>query len=143
MPFPDGVTLDTWLGNVGALQNGELPIGRASDNAQVTAANLRSQLWITADQGSSFAGFAQQFSFETSLSDAVCGRVVYSDLHASGLSTGPDAGVDYAGTTLGIVPQGCASRPLTPQEQALEFTIFDLSACPVYFTTPLVPPPRQ
>jgi hypothetical protein len=140
--YPEGVALNAWLGNVGAMQNGELPIDRASDNAQITANNRGSQPWIAADQGSSFPGYAQQFSFEASPGEALCGRVVYSDLHASGLPGGSaDPGADYAGTTPGVVPQGCALRPLTPQEKALEFTIFDLSSCLAVERRPAFGPP--
>jgi hypothetical protein len=39
-------------------------------------------------------------------------------------------------------PSGCdESRELTPQEMALEFSIFDLSACPASLDEPPVPPP--
>jgi hypothetical protein len=130
MMFPEGVALNTWLGTVGALTNGELPIHFAKHNAQVTATNTPSTPWISSDVGSMYPGGTEYFSFDTPpASTDKCGRVVYSDLHVSG---GPGAGAtpDYPGfTTGGIVPDGCASHPLTPQEKALEFMIFDLSSC--------------
>jgi hypothetical protein len=132
-PFPEGVALNTWLGNVGALSsNGELEIHYSRDNAQIGAANTGSQPWAIADIDSVSPGtYTQYFSFDTPLTGGdKCGRVVYSDLHVSG---GPNSGAadsDYPGfTTGGIVPDGCASHPLSPQETALEFMIFDLSSC--------------
>jgi len=73
-------------------------------------------------------------SFNTPLSvpeNQKVGRVVYADTHASA-----DA-LDYS--HLQQFPDWCSSTPLTPQEKALEFLIFDLSACVQSF----VPPPYQ
>jgi hypothetical protein len=45
------------------------------------------------------------------------------------------------GTPAGIVPTGCAMHPLTPQEEALEFMLFDLSSCLVPIGQTNSPPP--
>ncbi|MGH7435196.1 MAG: hypothetical protein ACRENE_05950, partial [Polyangiaceae bacterium] len=142
-----GQALQTWLGNVGALTNGTLPVHHARHNAVVTMANTPSQLWLTADGSSLEPGNAQYFSFDTpffrpGVDVGACGgRVVYSDLHVGG---GPnnvsDPNTDYPGFSPGIVPSGCAQHSLTPQEKALEFMILDLTSCltPVG-RTPFVP----
>jgi hypothetical protein len=132
MPFPEGVALNSWLGNVGALSGGELPIQYARDNAQWSASvnGKNSQLWISADKNSNFPGYAQYLSFDTAAGDKSCGRIVYSDLHVSG---GPmnssDPMTDYPSFNPGIVPDQCSTHPLTPQEKALEFMLLDLSSC--------------
>jgi hypothetical protein len=166
-PFPEGQALDQWLGVVGALTNGELFIWFARNNAVVTAANTPSQPWITLDPTTPDPGATMYFSFDTPIGKSpACGRVVYSDLHVSG---GPDKNApgvppDYpamvtmgrggrgggggggvgGNAPAGIVPSGCAAHPLTPQEKALEFMIFDLSSCliPVgQVAVPATPPP--
>jgi hypothetical protein len=133
-PFPKGVAMKTWLGNVGALQSGELPIQEARDNAAVSAANAASQPWIVADSGPT-----QYFSFDTPIGaapDKVCGRVVFSDLHVGGGSG------DYGGNPKGAsTPSGCAANDLSPQEKALEFMLFDLSSCVTPNGVPPAPPP--
>jgi hypothetical protein len=129
--FPRGAAMKQWLGNVGALTNGELPIEIARHNALVTAANTASIPWIVADQDASPPNETEYFSFDTPFGvnpDQQCGRVVYSDLHVGAASK------DYHwnGTSVpsgAIVPSGCADADLSPQEKALEFMLFDLSAC--------------
>jgi hypothetical protein len=92
----------------------------------------------------------QYFSFDTPLGVAAsetCGRVVYSDLHVSGGPGMPEPGTmaDYMGFSQsgGMVPDGCASHDLTPQEKALEFMIFDLSSCLTPVGNPPKPPTPQ
>ncbi len=146
MSFPEGVALNTWLGTVGALaSNGELPILYSRDNAQVGMANSASQAWMNSDIDSLKPGYTQYFSFDTPISGGdKCGRVVYSDLHVSGgPNNSADPNTDYPGFSVGIVPDGCASHPLTPQEKALEFMIYDLSSCLITIGSTPAPPPPQ
>jgi hypothetical protein len=140
MPFPEGVSLHQWLGNAGALMNDKLPIQYARHNADLGAANKASQAWITLDPGTTAPNAAEYFSFDTPIGSGqeACGRVVYSDLHVSGGKGALDnstTAADYS-TGLAFVPDGCVSHPLTPQEKALEFMIFDLSSC-------LTPPGKE
>jgi hypothetical protein len=141
-PFPKGQAMQQWLGNVGALGTsgapaGELFIDQAKHNADVSAANVASTPWIVADQLASPPGATQYFSFDTPLdvpANQQCGRVVFSDLHV-GAASG-----DYGGG-IGTVPSGCANNPLSPQEKALEFMLFDLSSCLTQVSQPPQPPP--
>jgi len=138
--FPKGVAMKQWLGTVGALgvngaPAGELPIQTAKHNANLSASNTASTSWIVPDPSvGASAGTTLYFSFNTPLgagTEAQCGRVVYSDLHVGG-------GSKDTGAT-GTVPGECATGDLSPQEKALEFMLFDLSACVVPDNAP--PPP--
>jgi hypothetical protein len=137
-PFAKGVAMKQWLGVVGALGvNGapanELPIVQAKHNANLSTTNTASTSWIIPDpSANASAGTTLYFSFNTPLGTATenqCGRVVFSDLHIGGGS------MDTGGT----VPGECATGDLSPQEKALEFMLFDLSACVVPDNAP--PPP--
>ena len=132
--FAKGVALQSWLQETGALGQNGVPAGQLSIyqpkyNATVTAANTRSQPWITAGAMSSLPGATMYFSFDTPVdapaaadggAPQYCGRAVYSDLHVAG---------DPSTTDVPPAPGGCASGPLSPQEKALEFMLFDLSSC--------------
>jgi hypothetical protein len=167
--FPEGSALQTWLGNANALINGKLDVFQARVNV-VTLNQPTAVEWIHLDPsvtassvdaksnpGTTFVPSATQY-FSVDLpfgasAEAVCGRVVYSDLHVSG---GPNHDppapfniakyepADYS--TTGTVPAGCAMHALLPQEAALEFMLFDLSSClvPIGSTTPPLnlPPPK-
>jgi hypothetical protein len=146
--FPKGVAMHDWLQNVGALTNDLLPIDVARHNANVTAANEPPSVpWIVESPGTA----TEYFSFDTPVATqglsaadagAMCGRVVYSDLHVGGASGDYGETVGSAGTVPAgsIVPAGCANNPLSPQEAALEFMIFDLSACLTQVGIPPAPP---
>jgi hypothetical protein len=158
-PFPEGTALAQWLGVVNALDpNGELDIFYGRHNADILAPvgpmGTPSQPWILLDKsvmsdapfGVPVANGAQYFSVDTPAAQSQkCGRVVYSDLHVSGGPGASEEGVSYfttdypnyvaprrgrGGPVTGYtVPDDCAMHPLTPQEKALEFMIFDLSSC--------------
>jgi len=139
MPFPKGVAMQQWLGNVGALSNTtppELPIQAAKHNADVAVANTPSTPWIVADTAATPPGATQYFSWDMPVVNpgaVPCGRVVFSDLHVGAGSGdyGQQAGAGMGGGfgAGAITPSGCADNPLSPQEKALEFMLFDLSAC--------------
>jgi hypothetical protein len=125
--FAKGQALDQWLGNVGALGQNGVPAGQLSIyqpryNAQVSATNKPSQPWITSSP------WTMYFSFDTPVNPPAgkdgqpkyCGRAVFSDLHVAGDPSTTD------GTS---PPSSCSTGALSPQEKALEFMLFDLSAC--------------
>jgi hypothetical protein len=132
--FAKGQALDTWLGDVGALgQNGvpagDLPIYFPRYDAQVGAMNKPSQPWITYSESAAKL-WTMYFSFDTPIKPTTsttnettpqyCGRAVYSDLHVAGNPMTTDTMTP---------PGGCEDGVLSPQEKALEFMLFDLSAC--------------
>jgi hypothetical protein len=154
-PFPEGTALAEWLGGVGALTAGQLPIWFTRHNVEALVQPPSTE-WIHLDPGVTQAPSAvQYFSVDTPIGGApgaVCGRIVYSDLHVSGgpgtnaPGIAPDyptaAGSGRGGGQGGVVPTECAHRTLTPQELALEFMLFDLSSClvPIGQSAPPMPP---
>jgi hypothetical protein len=125
--FPKGQALSQWLMNTNALVGGELPIEEARHNADVGPMHVASQPWILANQRADPPGATQYFSFNTPTDVMIgpdgrdyCGRVVFSDLHVGAASNDME---DMP------VPSSCTNIDLSPQEKALEFMLFDLSAC--------------
>ncbi|MBK6697488.1 MAG: carboxypeptidase regulatory-like domain-containing protein [Myxococcales bacterium] len=116
MSFPKGKAFAEWLKGVGASPIAGV-IGLQDVREDIGAVNAAqgTQRWIY--QGNS----TKYLSFNTPIdkpADEQCGRAVLSDVH---VSSG-----DETGTTF---PNGCKSTVLSAQEQALEFLLFDLSAC--------------
>jgi hypothetical protein len=136
-PFAKGQALYQWLGLNNALVTGvqghELPIFGARFDGTVGPNNKPSQPWIVSDS-LGVAGVTEYFSFDTPVGapdapdggpPSYCGRAVFSDLHVAGAQadTNPP-------------PTGCVSGPLSAQEKALEFMIFDLSSCVIPDSVP-------
>ena len=150
--FPEGVALAQWLGSVGALTANQLPVWFARNNVQAVSVPPSTE-WLHLGANAALAPLATQyFSVDTPMNakgSELCGRVVYSDLHVSGGpgTNAPGVPPDYAtqqpmGGQMrgGVVPDECADHPLTPQEAALEFMLFDLSSCLVPIgQSPVIP----
>ncbi len=146
--FPKGQSFSDWLTNVGAsttpgqivIQGAEhtidsvLPQAILSPDAPTYAAGPGAQQWIYATDPTSASKptqTVQYFTMNTPVGGAECGRMVFSDLH---VATGS------GDTTKVPFPTGCSTSPLTPQEKALEFMLFDLSSCVQSDQDPPVPP---
>jgi hypothetical protein len=129
MTFPKGQAMAEWLVNVGsAAPLGQLIIteGKHTVNRQTDGI---SQRWVYSGSPVS----TQYFSFNTPVGvaeDKQCGRVVFSDIHVSAQDT--STGTAY--------PDGCKTTMMTDQEKALEFMLFDLSACVTPDSKPPIPP---
>jgi hypothetical protein len=146
--FPKGQSFSDWLTNVGAsttpgqivVQGAEhtidsvLPQAILSPDTPTYAMGPGAQQWIYATDPTSASKptqTVQYFSMNTPVGGAECGRMVFSDLH---VATGS------GDTTKVPFPTGCSTTPLTPQEKALEFMLFDLSSCVQSDQDPPVPP---
>lgn len=122
--FPKGEALAKWLQTIGATtKQGELAL--QNTYVRLTDVNAPAQKWITSSTST------QTYSFNTPVGEDAenqCGRVFYSSFH---IATGGG----------GTFPTSCNNAPLTPQEKALEFMLFDLSSCIQKDDQPPAPPP--
>ena len=124
--FPKGAALAQWLVNVGASMTvGQMPVTFPRDNIQAVNPMLARE-WITVDnprEGNTKA--IQYMSFNTPIGAAeaqICGRAVYTDLHVAAVDNNDTANAKG-------FPASCQMRPLSEQEKAVAFMLFDLSAC--------------
>jgi hypothetical protein len=113
--FPKGVSFAKWLVNVGASTTaGSIQLDDFADSVD-SVNSPPSTRWIYDGSNVEY----MSFNTPTTAADAAqCGRVVFSDLHVSGLgvSSLSDCKFDKSGN-------------LTAQQKALEFLFCDLSAC--------------
>jgi hypothetical protein len=131
--FPKGQAFAQWMLNVGAsttLGTFDIDQGRHDVDA-VNGAPMNDPVSIRWVYGTS-PSMVEYYTFNTPVGNPTssqCGKVVFSDLHV--------AAGDQAG---GTFPGNCSNQPLTPQEKALEFLLFDLSSCIQNDSQPLPPP---
>jgi hypothetical protein len=137
--FAKGDAFSKWLVNVGASTTPGLIDVRGAEHSVNSVVQGVAQQWIygtdtvnTYSDGGA-TPMLQYFSLNTPIGGAECGRMVFSDLHVS--STG-----DMTDNGKLAFPSGCVDQPLSPQEKALEFMIFDLSSCIQKDTDPVRPP---
>jgi hypothetical protein len=102
-----------------------------NDFSAINAA--QSELWMNAvgstaqNPPNGPKGYPLQYTFNTPVGQAnQCGRVIYSDFHVAVAGNGGHTG----GQTF---PNECDNTPMSAQEKALEYLIWDLASC--------VPPP--
>lgn len=137
--FPKAIAMNEWLTKQGALASGKLPIYDARHN--IDSVTDKSLSWITAPSVTVAAPNdkpTQYMTFNTPIgaaADAVCGRVVVSDIHVAAGQQGAvsdDPQLDF--------PDGCKTTELSAQQKALEFMLFDLSSCIQKDDAPIEPP---
>ncbi len=133
--FPKGKVLHDWLANVGALTGNTIAMNGVASS--VTTVNPPTQRWIYDTSNNvkylsllTPVGGAPKAADAGEANPSYCGKAVFSDLHAGGAAVGGD------------IPGACPSGALTPQEEALEFLFFDLSACVSNESQPPPPPPQ-
>ncbi|MBI4953752.1 MAG: carboxypeptidase regulatory-like domain-containing protein [Myxococcales bacterium] len=116
LTFPKGVALADWLDFVdGASPYGQFNVVAGRRHTQTVDQSL-ARIWVRRTPDPVY------FSFNAPIGAPEpdqCGRMVFSDIHVS-------AG---AGDANGDFPSACSNNPLTEQEKALIFMLFDLSAC--------------
>jgi len=151
--FPKGVAFAEWLVNVGASSTlGHLTLSSMAKFTAIDQINPPSQRWIyepaDATAPTATAQYTHFFSFNTPLGAATadqCGKFVYTSLHVSDSSSNGFPGdpvVASPAASLGGTTDCCSSRTeLSPQEKALEFMFFDLSACVIPVNLPPIAPP--
>ena len=133
--FPKGIAFAEWLLNVGATTTaGHLTISSQVKPTTIDQINPPAQRWIyePADpaQPTGAAKYTHYLSFNAPIGAAAanqCGRFVYTGLHVT--DTASDPGDNTSTSTPTTFPACCATGALTSQEKAIEFMIFDLSAC--------------
>jgi hypothetical protein len=133
--FPKGQAFAQWLLYVGAsVEAGELTMEQARYN--VTGVNPPSTRWVfnpNVGQTQTPESALLHYTFNTPVgapASQQCGKVLFSDFHAV-TSTAVSS----------TFPGECDGAPMSPQEKALEFMLFDLSACIQEDHQPPQPPP--
>ncbi len=136
-----GKAFNTWLGNVGAWSSsygsGYIHIDDPREYVKSVASGTERFVYTDSkvrvkNKQINQQSAVQQYSFNTPWgadADHVCGRILYSAFHVAGASNNDQ---EY-------FPHHCSTGPLTPQEEVLEFMLFDLSAC-VSVGEPPTPP---
>jgi len=109
--FPGGAAFGTWLKTNGAGAGSNISLSDVT--ASLSTIKSPAQRWVHN------ASSVKLFSFPAPLTGAACGRVAFSDLHVMGISGG--------GT---VFPNACpVAGGLNAQQKALEFQLFEMSAC--------------
>jgi hypothetical protein len=145
--FPKGAALADWLMVVGASTvRGELQIYESRNSVKSAIAPTQDWISIPMNPRAQNQPALQYMTFNTPVGVPVeqqCGRVVDTDLHVGArVGTGTSSQGGDRSSPMTPYPNGCSTRPMSPQIKALEFIFFDLSACvQPDFQKPTPPPP--
>jgi hypothetical protein len=147
LPPGDVTTFYNWMNGLawnGAM-SGVFPIVQERNN--FTATSVGTTLWMSTENAAptiSCSGgadcasygtyptsfplvyvFPTPFQATTSPTVTQCGKVIYSDFHVSVIAGNPADQSDNGYT----FPDECTGAPMTAQEKALEYLIWDLASC--------------
>ena len=143
--FPKGMALAQWMN--GPIVAASPALGQMVANGSehsVTSVTAPTTEWIylASNPSDSQKRRSEQYiSFNTPVGtaeDMQCGKVVFTDIHIKA-SVGNTGGDDSDPAK--PYPMGCKTNDMSPQDKALEFLFFDLSACVQPDTVMPEPPP--
>jgi hypothetical protein len=116
-----GLSFSLWMQHVmGSTVPGVFPIENGRQSCS-SIDNAKAERWVYLNLNGTL--YPQNFQFTTpneQPSDGRCGKVVFSDMHVASGST------SSSGTPF---PGGCSNSPMTPQELALSFMLYDIAGC--------------
>jgi hypothetical protein len=134
--FADVNTFFSWMTGLawnGATAGGTFAVTNPRNDftAPVTAAD-NAELWMNAASSvaqkkgpPTTANYPLVYTFPYGTTATTqCGKVVYSDFHVSAIAGGASGDSDDN------FPAECTTSPMSAQEKALEYLIWDLSSCP-------------
>jgi hypothetical protein len=148
--FPKGAALADWLVAVGATPTrGQIDLYDSAHSVAQTTPPTQRWIYLPTNPNDSVTPkrtSTQYMTFNTPVeaaADAQCGRVVHTDIHvkAGPVASGESRDKSDPGANGTPFPSGCTSVTLSPQEKALEFLFFDLTACVQPDSDRPVPPP--
>lgn len=144
--FPKGAALADWLVNVQATsKHGEIPLNQPRED--VFKVNAPTQRWVY-EKNWLIPGVLEDFTKPQSTkflsanspigksAEDQCGKFVFADMHLSNVDVQPNDGTALPNDAF---PSSCG-KDLTPEEKALAFLFFDLSACVQDDALPPAPP---
>jgi hypothetical protein len=116
---PKGSAFAQWMTNVqGSTTPGTITINDSRQMCKSIDAT-KAERWVYMKING--VDYPQNFQFTTPVEAAKedrCGKVVFSDMHVAGPQT----------SSVGF-PMGCTQSPMSPQEKALAFMMFDIATC--------------
>jgi len=124
--FPKGMAFSSWMHNVDPTVNGSFTIVDPRNDLDSVDPKY-AQRWISHAGDNKVVHTTFNTPLDAPKDDMgeplYCGRVVFSDFHVSA----SEVNTPFFGDA--IFPKDCISGPLTAQEKALTFMLFDLSSC--------------
>jgi hypothetical protein len=141
---PDQMALYNWLGVWASLPYGVGWVESSAPRSDALVQGPDAVQWIRGESNNNWTGdpggdYALSFSFSTPMgAGPYCGRAIYNGMHVSETR----ASGAYPFTTASVFPSSCAlGFSLTPEEIALEYQFFQLTACLGTSAVPPAPPP--
>jgi hypothetical protein len=127
--FPKGEAFADWLATTGAsMMQGTVPLLNA--RAEILSTNPPSSGWLTIPSPPSVGYFSLDTPFGAGANMA-CGKMAIANWHVVGDNHG------------GVFPAECLPGPMTANDLAAEFLLFDVSACVQDDSMAPQPPPTK
>jgi hypothetical protein len=125
--FAKGAAFSEWLALVGATTTpGTLTLDDGEHSVAAAVPPTQRWLYASSNPNDPTVAVVEQLTFNTPVGAAAqssCGRVLFTDNHVKAGGSGDDSDPEKP------FPSGCSSQPLSAQQKAAAFALFDLLSC--------------